>query len=152
MKIYELRERPALLLQKLLNLWEQSVRATHLFLSEAEILRIREYVPQALAGVPHLILAENAAGEPVGVELATASVSSPGIEQYLQLDEAQATQLSRVLPQLIDELAWCELSRRGYLLVEFTQQQCRAQWHQIASVHTTKAEWLAPHQLLIARR
>ncbi|TXH93775.1 MAG: alkaline phosphatase [Rheinheimera sp.] len=95
---------------------------------------------------------KNAAGEPVGVELATASVSSPGIEQYLQLDEAQATQLSRVLPQLIDELAWCELSRRGYLLVEFTQQQCRAQWHQIASVHTTKAEWLAPHQLLIARR
>lgn len=66
MKIYELRERPALLLQKLLNLWEQSVRATHLFLSEAEILRIREYVPQALAGVPHLILAENAAGEPAG--------------------------------------------------------------------------------------
>ncbi len=66
MKIYELRERPALLLQKLLNLWEQSVRTTHLFLSEAEILRIREYVPQALAGVPHLILAENAAGEPAG--------------------------------------------------------------------------------------
>lgn len=66
MKIYELRERPALLLQKLLNLWEQSVRTTHLFLSEAEILRIREYVPQALAGVPDLILAENAAGEPAG--------------------------------------------------------------------------------------
>ena len=66
MKIYELRKRPGILLQKLLNLWEQSVRATHLFLSEAEILRIREYVPQALAGVPHLILAENAAGEPAG--------------------------------------------------------------------------------------
>lgn len=66
MTIYALRKRPGILLQKLLNLWEQSVRTTHLFLSEAEILQIREYVPQALSGVPHLILAEDAAGEPAG--------------------------------------------------------------------------------------
>ena len=94
----------------------------------------------------------NAAGERVATELATASVSSPGIEEYLQLSDTQATQLSRLLPQLIDELAWCELSRRGYLLVEFDQQQCSAQWHQITSVHSPTAEWLAPHQLVIAKR
>ena len=36
------------------------------FLSEAEILRIREYVPQAIGGVAHLITAETEAGVPAG--------------------------------------------------------------------------------------
>jgi alkaline phosphatase D len=95
---------------------------------------------------------KNAAGESVAIELATASVSSPGIEQYLQLNDAQAAQLSGLLPQLIDELTWCELSRRGYLLVEFSHQACRAEWHQIASVHSSTTQWLAPHQLVIPKR
>lgn len=95
---------------------------------------------------------KNAAGESVAIELATASVSSPGIEQYLQLNDVQATQLSGLLPQLIDELTWCELSRRGYLLVEFSHQACCAEWHQIASVHSSTTQWLAPHQLVIPKR
>lgn len=95
---------------------------------------------------------KNAAGESVAIELATASVSSPGIEQYLQLNDAQAAQLSGLLPQLIDELTWCELSRRGYLLVEFSHQACRAEWHLIASVHSSTTQWLAPHQLVIPKR
>ena len=33
------------------GVWEASVRATRLFLSEQEIRRLRSYVPQALAGV-----------------------------------------------------------------------------------------------------
>lgn len=47
MRIYEAHERTPELTQALLQVWEASVRATHLFLSEAEILRIRKYVPQA---------------------------------------------------------------------------------------------------------
>jgi len=95
---------------------------------------------------------KNADGVAVATELATASVSSPGIEQYLQLDQTQAQQLAEVLPLLIDELQWCELSKRGYLLVQFSQQQCLAEWHQIASVHTATAEWLQPRQLSLPRR
>ena len=53
------------LYQKLLTIWEASVRATHLFLSDAEILQIKEYVPQAFASVEHLIIAEDEAGEPI---------------------------------------------------------------------------------------
>ena len=41
------------------------MRATHLFLSDGEIINIREYVPQALTGIAHLIIAEDDAGEPV---------------------------------------------------------------------------------------
>lgn len=39
-------------------------QATHLFLSESEITGIRAYMPQALAGVAHLVIAEDANGAP----------------------------------------------------------------------------------------
>lgn len=58
MQIVEIRERTPELLERLLAVWESSVRATHLFLTEDEILRIRDYVPQALNGVAHLVIAE----------------------------------------------------------------------------------------------
>ena len=58
MQIVEIRERTPELLERLLAVWESSVRVTHLFLTEDEILRIRDYVPQALNGVAHLVLAE----------------------------------------------------------------------------------------------
>ena len=48
-----------------------SVRATHLFLSDGEVRSIREYVPQALLGAAHLLVAEDEAGAPaafMGVE------------------------------------------------------------------------------------
>ena len=71
MKIYEAGERPAVLVQKLLEVWEKSVHATHLFLSNEEVKNIKNDVPQALRGIAHLLIAENEAGEPVafmGVE------------------------------------------------------------------------------------
>ncbi|EEQ27088.1 GNAT family N-acetyltransferase [Lactobacillus gasseri] len=42
---------------KLLVIWEISVRATHNFLSDPEINNIKKYVPHALRGVSHLIVA-----------------------------------------------------------------------------------------------
>lgn len=58
MKIYENQNRTLQLIEELLNVWEASVRATHLFLSDAEVKSIKEYVPQALEGVEHLIIVE----------------------------------------------------------------------------------------------
>ena len=51
MKIYEVPERSPLLLHRLVAVWEESVRATHLFLSDDEIKRIKDYVPVAFMGV-----------------------------------------------------------------------------------------------------
>lgn len=48
MKLYEVQNRDEALLASLLQIWEGSVRATHLFLTEKEIARIKGYVPQAL--------------------------------------------------------------------------------------------------------
>ena len=58
MKIFEVRDRDSVLIGKLVELWEASVRATHDFLSNEEILKIKEYVPSALKSIPHLIIAE----------------------------------------------------------------------------------------------
>lgn len=65
MGIYEVEIRTPQLITRLLNIWEASVRATHHFLSDAEVDKIKEYVPQALNGVTHLIIAENEFAEPV---------------------------------------------------------------------------------------
>lgn len=50
-QILEVRERTPELINKLLEVWEGSVRATCLFLSDREIGSIKEYVPQALGGI-----------------------------------------------------------------------------------------------------
>ena len=65
MRILEVQDRTPELIEKLLRVWEDSVRATHIFLSDGEIINIREYVPQALTGIAHLIIAEDDAGEAV---------------------------------------------------------------------------------------
>ena len=65
MRIVEITNRTQDLTERLLAVWESSVRATHLFLSDDEIQRIKEYVPQALSGVAHLVIAEDETGRPV---------------------------------------------------------------------------------------
>lgn len=65
MNIYEVNERTEQLTDQLLRVWEASVRATHLFLSDTEIGQIKTYVPQALQSVGHLVVAERKDGVPV---------------------------------------------------------------------------------------
>ena len=70
----EAADRTPELLGRLLQVWEDSVRATHLFLSDAEIKDIKAYVPQALNGIAHLVTAEDETGRPVafmGIENGT---------------------------------------------------------------------------------
>ncbi|UWP58756.1 GNAT family N-acetyltransferase [Ruminococcus gauvreauii] len=66
MKIIEIKNRNPLLIEQLLNVWESSVKATHLFLSENDVEGIKKYVPQALNEIPHLIIVENENQVPVG--------------------------------------------------------------------------------------
>lgn len=65
MQIIECEEREGALLAALVDVWERSVRATHAFLSEEEIMAIREFVPQALSGVERLVVALEG-GVPLG--------------------------------------------------------------------------------------
>ena len=74
MRIIEVEERTPDLINRLLVVWENSVRATHLFLSDSEIKSIKDYVPQALKGIAHLVIAKDEAGSPaafMGIENGT---------------------------------------------------------------------------------
>lgn len=76
MKVIEIAERTPLLIEQLLKIWENSVKATHLFLSADEVANIKRYVPQALREIPHLIIAEDESGSPV----AFMGVNGPKLE------------------------------------------------------------------------
>lgn len=56
MEIIEVKERTITLISQLLEVWEYSVKATHLFLSNKEINNIKKYVPQALKVISHLYM------------------------------------------------------------------------------------------------
>lgn len=66
MKFIKIEDINSSLIGQLLEIWESSVRATHLFLSENEIKHIKTYVPQALKEVPVLIMIQNELEIPVG--------------------------------------------------------------------------------------
>ena len=70
----------------------------------------------------------------VGVELATSSVSSPGLEKYLNIPLAQLQQFELAFKTLIDELNYCNLNQRGYLVVEFDQLQIQSKWIFVDSI------------------
>ena len=81
-----------------------------------------------------------AGGQAAGVEFATASVSSPGLEEYLSLNTQgpqAVAQMEQVLALLIDDLQYNNLVERGFLTVTFTPSQALAQWHY---VNTIKAD------------
>ena len=65
LNIKEIKDRNSSLINQLLEVWEDSVKATHLFLSNEEIKNIKEYVPQAIFGVSHLVIVENESHQPI---------------------------------------------------------------------------------------
>ena len=54
------------LIEELTLVWEDSVRRTHLFLSEDAIVEIKKFIPDALRKVDHLIVSMNGLEEAVG--------------------------------------------------------------------------------------
>lgn len=64
--IVEKLNRADILIEKLTQVWERSVKATHLFLSDDEIADIKKFVPDTLSQVAHLVIAINETGDPIG--------------------------------------------------------------------------------------
>ena len=78
MRIAELESRTPECLDRLLEVWERSVKATHTFLSGGEVEAIKAYVPQALREVPHLVAGEDERGVLTGFLGAWASAFAGG--------------------------------------------------------------------------
>jgi len=65
MELIEVSETTPVLIEQLVEVWDKSVRETHLFLSDAEIKNIEKYIPQALDSIAHLIIAVNDEHKPI---------------------------------------------------------------------------------------
>ena len=94
-EITEITDRTPRLMDQLLEVWERSVRATHLFLSAGEIAEIKTYVRQALREVPHLIVTWEAEGIPVGFM----GVDGQKLEMLFLAPEERGKGLGRELVQ-----------------------------------------------------
>lgn len=92
----EVNERTQDLIQQLLTVWEKSVRATHLFLSDAEIENIKKYVPEALNEVAHLIIAKDDEGHPA----AFMGIEDEGLEMLFITPEQRGKGLGKDLLRL----------------------------------------------------
>lgn len=77
-------------------------------------------------------------GDKVGVEFAGTSVSSPGIEEYLGIStQEMAIQFEQIITLLVDDLKYCNLNNRGFMLVTFTQSQALSQWFYVDNNNST---------------
>ena len=93
MKILEIKEKDSTLIQNLLNVWESSVKATHLFLSDDEIKNIKQYVPRAILEIPILVVAKNEAGNPIGFM----GISDKSLEMLFIEDKSRGFGIGKML-------------------------------------------------------
>lgn len=89
------------------------------------------------AWASHLTIDGGEGKQSVGVELATASVSSPGLEYYLQLPTEAIPQAEQAITLLVDDLQYLNASQRGYLRVTFTTEETRADWRFVSTVKSS---------------
>jgi alkaline phosphatase D len=98
----------------------------------------------SLAGDTHNAWAgrlTDASGDAQGVEFATTSVSSPGMEEYLDfatLEEARSSETGLI--QMVSDLDYCNLRERGYMIVTFSPDKAVAEWYFVDTVKQSNYE------------
>ncbi|MFT6045642.1 MAG: alkaline phosphatase D, partial [Arenicella sp.] len=70
--------------------------------------------------------------EAVAVEMATSSISSPGLESYLSNDQPE--ELSRQLVEHNPQLVYQNSHQRGWLKLTITAEHATGQWHYVSTV------------------
>ncbi len=82
-------------------------------------------------------------GNMVGVEFATSSVSSPGLEYYLNLPPEQIPATEAAVVGLVDDLKYANLLNRGYMTLTFSSEEVVSEWFYVDSIQSkdfTEAE------------
>ncbi|EJC6857209.1 alkaline phosphatase D family protein [Vibrio parahaemolyticus] len=94
-----------------------------------------------LAGDTHNAWAselKDVSNNPIGVEFATSSVSSPGLEEYLALEPVAIAQMEYTLPHLVSELQWADIKQRGFMRVTFTADAAQSTWYLVSTIKDKK--------------
>ncbi|MEY2839893.1 MAG: hypothetical protein RJB60_2192 [Pseudomonadota bacterium] len=115
-----------------LDAWDGYAVAREAVLASARALNKNLVV---LAGDTHNAWAsdlKDATGQQVGVEFATASVSSPGLEAYFPAENP--AQVAAGLQQIIDPLVYAETGSRGFMVITATPTECRSEWYYVSTI------------------
>ena len=96
MIIEEVKNRK-LIIDLLLQIWESSVKATHLFLSSQEINNLKQYVPEALTKIQNLVIAKDDSNIPV----AFAGVEGRKLEMLFVSAEKRGCGIGKQLMQFL---------------------------------------------------
>ncbi|MFV8784037.1 alkaline phosphatase D family protein [Microbulbifer sp. SA54] len=87
-------------------------------------------------------------GEMVGVEFATPSVTSPGMETYLKMDEKAARELAAGMPVLVDDLQYCNLHQRGYMALTLRRDGVEAEWNFVDNIDSPEFVAVDSHRIV----
>lgn len=85
-------------------------------------------------------------GEQVGVEFGTSSVSSPGMETYLGLDDATAKKLAQALPTVIKDLQYTNLHERGYMVTQISKDAIDNEWRFVDTIKSKDYQLSGTHR------
>ncbi len=96
MIIEEVKNRK-LIIDLLMQIWESSVKATHLFLSSQEINNLKQYVPEALTNIQNLVIAKDDSNIPV----AFAGVEGRKLEMLFVSAEKRGCGIGKQLMQFL---------------------------------------------------
>jgi alkaline phosphatase D len=75
-------------------------------------------------------------GKRVGVEFATASVSSPGFEAIFGSNPATVAGFEGAIALLIDDLQYLNATQRGFVMASFTASQAKSEWRYVNTIAT----------------
>ncbi|MEH6389235.1 MAG: alkaline phosphatase D family protein [Pseudomonas profundi] len=90
-----------------------------------------------LAGDTHNAWANNLLatdGTHAGVEFATSSVTSPGMESYLNMPLELVPLVEQAMVTLASDVQYVNANQRGYMIVTFTPERATADWRFVSSV------------------
>lgn len=92
-----------------------------------------------LAGDTHNAWANNLKdiyGDQIGVEFAAPSVSSPGLEEYLELPDSPEAIIGaeQGISLLADDLDYLNINQRGFMIVTFTAEEARSDWYFVDTI------------------
>ena len=73
----------------------------------------------------------DAQGDKIGIELGAPSVSSPGITDAIKLDK---TKFATEIVKMNSELNWMDPEHRGYLVLDFSEDQMEARFNFISEL------------------
>ena len=92
-------------------------------------------------------------GDIVGVEFATASVTSPGLESFLGLPPEAIPATEQGIVSLVQDLQYLNGSDRGYMTLTFTADEVNAEWRFVDTILSTEyAELTDRHMTMRSTR